>query len=257
MRLREEVVVVEGFAAVPTWMIRDTENVSKNAIMVYAVLATRAGLRANVPGQALLAQEARCSERTVRDALTELVELGVVERLKRGSKTGGRATDAYRLMDRPLAADEFPATTAGNSELPANPAGVTGKNEQIAPLIEVDRTEVDICASAHPQSAHSFEEWWQIYPLKKDKGRARTAWKSALKKTTPEVLFTAAAAYRDDPNRAQAFTKYPASWLNAEAWENGPLPARHTSAGGTAVENMLDRMRNRPQGGGGQHAIGA
>ena len=43
----------EGFAAVPTWMIRDVENVSGYAIAVYAVLASRSGYRSNFPGQAL------------------------------------------------------------------------------------------------------------------------------------------------------------------------------------------------------------
>lgn len=248
--------MAEGFAAVPTWMIRDTDTVSRNAIMVYTVLATRAGLRANVPSQELLAREARCSERTVRNALSELVQLGVVERVKRGSKTGGRATDAYRLMDRPLAADEFAAPSAGNSEFPANAAGVTGKSAQTLPLIEVDRAEVDICADAQSSDAHSFDEWWQVYPLKKDKGRARTAWKAALKKTTAEVLLAAASAYRDDPNRVQQFTKYPASWLNAEAWENGPLPQRVSTPGGTAVERMLHGMRSSYPAGGERHAIG-
>jgi hypothetical protein len=30
--------------------------------------------------------------------------------------------------------------------------------------------------------------------------------------------------YKNDPNRLDEFTKYPASWLNADSWENGPLP---------------------------------
>ncbi|PRI10942.1 hypothetical protein B4915_08645 [Leucobacter massiliensis] len=57
------------------------------------------------------------------------------------------------------------------------------------------------------------------------------------------MLAAAAIAYRDDPNRVQAFTKYPASWLNAEAWENGPLPQRSGAGGGTAVERMAERAR--------------
>jgi hypothetical protein len=252
--------VAEGFAAIPTWMIRDVENVSGHAIAVYGVLATYSGLRVNAPGQPLIAREARISERKVRDALAELERLGVVERLKRGAEGGrGRATDAYRLMDRPLRKDEtsFPAGGAGKPDLPAREDAFTGTDADSVLLIEVDSSEVDRCASAHPQSAHSFEEWWSIYPLKKDKGRARTAWKSALKKASAGTLVAAAAAYRDDPNRAPQFTKYPASWLNAEAWENGPLPTRRNAGNGTAVENMLDRMRNRTQDGGGSNAIGA
>ncbi|WP_161608004.1 helix-turn-helix domain-containing protein [Leucobacter chironomi] len=236
--------MAEGFAAIPTWMFREHERVSLYAVMVFGALATRAGLRGNYPSQATLADEARCSERKVRDALAELEALGVVERVKRGSKAGGRLPDGYRLMDRPLSAHEFPAPGAGKAGgFPAPDAEVTGTSEHSYLSIEVDSSEVDTCANAHAQSAHSFDEWWQVYPLKKDKGRARIAYKAALKKTAPDVLFAAAVAYRDDPNRAEAFTKYPASWLNAEAWENGPLPQRSTATGGTAVERMAERAR--------------
>lgn len=252
--------MAEGFAAIPTWMIRDTENVSGSAIAVYGVLASYSGLRVNAPGQERIAREARISERKVRDALIELERLGVVERLKRGAKgVRGRGTDSYRLMDRPLSKDEepLPALDAANSDLPARTHAFTGTGANSVLLIEVDRDEVDICASAQPQSAHSFDEWWENYPMKKDKGRARTAWKTALKKTSVEVLIAAAIAYRDDPNRNPAFTKYPASWLNAEAWENGPLPQRAINhAGGTAVERMAATARAMQQEGGRRELVG-
>ncbi|GAB2567299.1 helix-turn-helix domain-containing protein [Leucobacter ruminantium] len=241
--------MAEGFAAIPTWMFREHERVSLYAVMVFGSLATRAGLRGNYPSQATLAEEARCSERKVRDALAELEALGVVERVKRGSKAGGRLPDGYRLMDRPLDAQEFPAPCAGKGEgFPAQGAEVTGTSVHSFLSIEVDSSEVDKCADAHAHDAHSFEDWWKAYPLKKDKGRARTAYKAALKKTSAEVLISAAVAYRADPNREQAYTKYPASWLNAEAWENGPLPPR--GGGRTAVEIMADRARQMQSGGG-------
>lgn len=251
--------MAEGFAAVPTWMIRDADGVSGFAIAVYGVLASYSGLAVNAPGQDRIAREARISERKVRDALTELERLGVVERYKRGADgVRGRGFDAYRLMDRPLRTDEvrFPAGRAGNSDLPAPTGAFTGTGEHSVLSIEVDSYEVDRCANAQSESAHSFDEWWQVYPLKKDKGRARTAWKSALKKTTARTLLAAAAAYRDDPNRSPEFTKYPASWLNAEAWENGPLEARSGAGGGSAAERMAQRLLASVPTGGGQHELG-
>ena len=251
--------MAEGFAAVPTWMIRD-ERVTGRAILVYAALASRAGLRANIPSQETLGREARCTGKPLRAALRELEELGVVERVRRTTKRGHRQADGYRLMSRPLEEDETltgeaPEWDAAYRESEPEPNGNPGTSVL---LIEVDSSEVDTCANAHAQSAHSFDEWWQIYPLKKDKGRARTAYKAALKKATAETLLSAAAAYRDDPNRVQAFTKYPASWLNAEAWENGALPQRAGAVGGTAVERMVQRMRDSQQGeAGDQRAIGA
>lgn len=251
--------MAEGFAAIPTWMFREHERVSSFAVMVFGSLATRAGLRGNYPGQATLAAEARCSERKVRDALAELEALGVVERVRRNSARGHRMPDGYRLMDRPLTEEEVQPARGAGTDAPYRheETDPTGTSEQSFLSIEVDSSEVDTCADAHAQSAHSFDEFWAVYPLKKDKGRARTAYKAALKKVSHGVLVAAALAYRDDPNRVQAFTKYPASWLNAEAWENGALPQRSGAGGGTAVERMAARYMQPPFEGGGQRAIGA
>jgi hypothetical protein len=69
-----------------------------------------------------------------------------------------------------------------------------------------------------------FADFWATYPLKKDKGSAVRAYQAALSRIPdrdPSLLIKAAAAYRDDPARKPQFTKYPASWLNAESYLNG------------------------------------
>ena len=114
------------------------------ALMVYASLASRAGMYEIHPSQSTLAVEARCSERKVRDALIELEGLGVVERVRR-KNAKGRATNAYLLHPngrrRP---SEVPAPGAVTSEVPAPGAVGNGTSEQTTPLIEVDREEIDI-----------------------------------------------------------------------------------------------------------------
>jgi len=72
-----------------------------------------------------------------------------------------------------------------------------------------------------------FERFWEVYPKKTDKGAARRAFTTAIKKTDVEEIISKAKAYGEDPNLPEKqFVKYPASWLNAEAWNNGPLPKR-------------------------------
>jgi len=72
----------------------------------------------------------------------------------------------------------------------------------------------------------AFNSFWSVYPKKDDKGLARRSFEKALKRASIEVIVAGAEKYRDDPNREQAFTKNPSTWLNADAWENGPLPSR-------------------------------
>lgn len=83
----------------------------------------------------------------------------------------------------------------------------------------------------------SFEAWWPHYPKKVDKGQARKAFKAALKKVDLDTLTEAADTYAAWIEREgkQQFTKYPATWLNAEAWANGhsqpePDQPRHPDA---------------------------
>ena len=82
-----------------------------------------------------------------------------------------------------------------------------------------------------------FDEFWDTVPRKVGKGAARKAWKKAVKKADPEVIIEGMRRYRDDPNREDEFTAHPSSWLNAERWDDDPLPAR---GGGQKAPSFLD-----------------
>jgi hypothetical protein len=72
-----------------------------------------------------------------------------------------------------------------------------------------------------------FEEFWNHYPKKVDKGAGLRAFRRAIKDLDPAVVIAGAKAYAEDPNLPEKqFIKNPATWLNAEAWNNGPLPKR-------------------------------
>lgn len=71
-----------------------------------------------------------------------------------------------------------------------------------------------------------FERFWQAYPDTRDKKKSLEVWRRVTREVPNDVLVEAAQAYRDDPNRSPAYTKIATSWLNAGAWENGPLPPR-------------------------------
>lgn len=67
---------------------------------------------------------------------------------------------------------------------------------------------------------NGFEDFWDAYPRKVAKAKAREAYLKAIQKTTPEQLAKKARAYADEPGRDDAFTKHPATWLNAEGWDD-------------------------------------
>lgn len=74
---------------------------------------------------------------------------------------------------------------------------------------------------------HAFSKFWEVYPKKTDKGQAIKAFKKALGKVDEELIIAGARDYAEDPNLPdKLYIKNPATWLNAEAWDNGPLPTR-------------------------------
>jgi biotin operon repressor len=76
-------------------------------------------------------------------------------------------------------------------------------------------------------SDSEFDSFWNHYPKKVDKGAALRAFRRAIKDLDPAVVIAGAKAYAEDPNLPEKqFIKNPATWLNAEAWNNGPLPKR-------------------------------
>jgi biotin operon repressor len=79
----------------------------------------------------------------------------------------------------------------------------------------------------YSDSETEFESFWSYYPKKVDKGAAIRAFRKALKTSPAPEVIEGAKRYAEDPNLPEKqFIKNPATWLNAEAWNNGPLPAR-------------------------------
>lgn len=72
----------------------------------------------------------------------------------------------------------------------------------------------------------AFGRFWDVYPLKVKKGYARQCWDRAVKRATPERIIRGARRYAEDPNRSDAYTAHPSSWLNQDRWDDAPLPPR-------------------------------
>lgn len=69
-----------------------------------------------------------------------------------------------------------------------------------------------------------FTQFWDTYPRKVGKRKAQAAYKTALKRASPEAIQAGAERYRDDPNREDAYTAHPTTWLNRDGWDDPPLP---------------------------------
>jgi hypothetical protein len=83
-----------------------------------------------------------------------------------------------------------------------------------------------------------FVEFWQAYPLHRDKRKALKAWRNAIRRGAIAEILAGAISYRNDPNRLAQFTKYAEGWLNGDGWLDDPLPPRQPSLADWAARNL-------------------
>ncbi len=85
----------------------------------------------------------------------------------------------------------------------------------------------------------AFDEFWAVYPRKEAKAAARKAWDKAIHRADPVRICAAAAVYRDSPGRDPKFTAHAATWLNADRWDDEPMPRARASPDGQREYNGL------------------
>lgn len=217
------------FAIVPEWLI-DHPDLSDRAVRLYAVLARVAGSRGSAwPGRKTLAARLRCSPSALDRALRELREAGAVTVTARTSATGRRTSNLYRLHLHPspqvvrviVTGDDDPLVTGDEVTT------LTDSQEERQGVLRTPGGASPATSTDPPALvAAQFKDWWSTYPRKVGKRTAEAAWRRARKRAPVGVLLEGARRYRDDPNRRDAFTAHPTTWLNRDGWQDDPLPAR-------------------------------
>ncbi len=163
------------------------------------------------PAVARLATEVQVSERTAQRAIRALEEAGLVKREPTTRGDGGQTSNRYRLALPPCQSDTPPVSICQGEGV----AIVTPPVTTVSPPYELP-LEPKASDEAFAHDSDGFCAWWEVYPRKVGKGRARKAYVSALKKVSAEILLNTLTAYRfgDDPK----FIPHPATWLNDERW---------------------------------------
>jgi hypothetical protein len=107
-----------------------------------------------------------------------------------------------------------------------------------------------------------FEEFWRAYPRKTSKGAARKAWAKAITKAVPDKIIAAVRRYAvgetarmtSGVNPGLRYTAYPATWLNAERWDDETTPneitPQHRHPGERSIADLVAGslgVKRRPQ----------
>jgi hypothetical protein len=173
----------------------------------------------------------------VSSALNRFSKSGHITRYSVDGKNYLHVTtwDEHQRVNNPNK-ERYPLPTCGNVE--SQQALVTPDGEPISDLPPgageqgnrgTEEQGSKTRASQTASEPDRFNEFWMAYPRKDDKAKAQTAYEAARKKTPQAEIIAGAQRYAADPNRDDAYTKLPASWLHAGSWANGPLPLRNGS----------------------------
>lgn len=209
--MEQSIRLERRFAILDEWLL--DLDISDRAVRLYAVLARYADSETHkaYPSRGTLAERLHCSKASVDRAAQELVDSGAMTKQQRHN-----SSVVYTLqVSSPLHRGVLTGDEGGSA--PVMTGVLTGDDLTITTELEPQEPEL---------LNKGFATFWAIYPKKDDKPLAKRSFEKALKRANLDVIVAGAERYRDDPNREQLFTKNPSTWLNADAWENGPLPSR-------------------------------
>lgn len=182
------------------------------ARLVLLAIADHQGELGAWPSIQTLSRMVNASERSVQRDIQHLQQIGELKVDFRSAPTGGQYKANRYWVTLPEVTNRTSEVTNEASEVTDSASEVTAGG-----VLTLNR---NLKRNINAQHEKLFEEFWNAYPKKVDKAKAFRAFKSALSRATFEDIMAGVIAYRNDPKRNPDYTKYPATWLNGDAWEN-------------------------------------
>lgn len=199
------------YTSVPNWVVRDPEYTPNAFRLLSYLLSHNDGYELTYQQ---IERQTTLGRYAINQAANFLIEKGWLE-WERVKGEDGRWLAKKWILKNP----ELTSPVANDSIVePFHSGTVNGhKEEQVK--------EKKTFREKNTYSSDLFNEFYKEYPRKIDPGAAKRAFKSALTRANFEDILAGAIRYANDPNLpATRYVKHPATWLNADAWENEPLP---------------------------------
>lgn len=201
------------------------------------------------PSQKTLASACGASLATVNRSLDQLESMGVLSRSRRSSAAGYRTSDLITLNRAWISVSQLGTEPTRQAANLADSKSLDVTLQE--PNYQGDRTEED---QSHDQSVDqsdtaiveaidpqkTFAEFYFVWPKKKNRPAAEKAWAKAVKRAPADSIYAAAVAYTSNPHRPEKqYIPYPATWLNAEGW-NDELDGPRVTGRPTNTDRALD-----------------
>jgi hypothetical protein len=191
------------------------------------------------PSQATIAKKASVSIRTVQRAVNNLCKEGYLrmEKHKGGSATcrEDRRPHRYTIQLHKLRGDKETTRIKRGDSDDLDGATLTTDTGRLSRPKNLPLEP--------PLETPAFDLFWSIYPIKVGKKKAKDAFDKALTETDIATLIAGATRYAEDPNRVEAYTAHPTTWLNAGRWADQALPERELSKEEKTARELSESRR--------------
>ena len=219
----------QPYAQIPNAAIRDPE-ISPNAFRLLAYLMSHQDGYDLTYGQ--IERETGLGRFAINGAIKILRSKGWLQVANTKLANGQFGPKSWTVLDPT-------STTVGNST--AVDSTVEQPTDNKKNTYREDKEE-----NSYPQaSLEGFGEFWKVYPRKVEKIAAQKAFEKALQIVTADVIIDGARRYANDPNRVDAYTAHPSTWLNAGRWDDEPLPERVLSPEERKQIEEAERIKRR------------
>jgi hypothetical protein len=190
------------------------------------------------PSVRTLAKGAGVAERTVQIALAAAETLGCIRR----NIGGGRGnTNAYDLLTQPTERVNADAPFEERVHGDARKGAPDGQKPRTAVHQNIENKEKNSETYIHAE----FEEWYRLYPRHEAKREAIRAYKQALSRgaATKDLKLGAMRYAAARQGELPRFTKFPATWLNADCWRDEPANGGEAHAADEVRADLTARSR--------------
>lgn len=216
----------DAYQLCPEWVL--LADISAQAVRLYLVLSKASDneTKTNYWGRKRIAEAMRLkSPRSVDRYLGELAAIGALK-IRAQFKDDRQTTNEYQVVT--VDPSQYSARGVADLKTP-------GVAESCAPEVAENcsqsynqydlrtSTNLPTVAGAPSETPDGFEDFWEVYPRKKEKKRAQAAWKSAVKREPAAGIITAAKNYAEERKSVkdgEQFTKHASTWLNNDCWED-------------------------------------
>lgn len=237
------------FAMIPSRVAATPLNGCALRVLV-AIAMRAAGKDATAwPSLARIAEDTGLDRRHIPRALRQLESAGLIVRAHRQQGEGrGLASNLYEIVRENNGVSPKMATGGdtknGDRVSPKMATGVAKNGDKVSSKLvsegvakfgaltdnfyeqnreqnhETDSPNRTRASARLDVDESDFACWWELYPIKRNKSKARLAYAEALKETSVEFLLEALAAYINDLAGTDTNFAYPANWLSDKRWED-------------------------------------